>query len=160
MHIFRFGTNYVFLNWLFQKPLIMKKSFTVLFLFFVLTGNGQVRQLRDITGNWKIAGDKNEGASLQIIDSSTIILTYMGEKRTLFDCKIDFTKTPAWFDFSTRDSSNVLRVKSLLLVIGDDMIKWQLFMDEERPVYFSSTKGELLYLKRSAPRNTTAIATN
>ncbi|MEO6611569.1 MAG: hypothetical protein ABIT05_14060 [Chitinophagaceae bacterium] len=138
----------------------MKKIFPVILLFCALTGSSQVKKIRDIVGNWNIAGDKNAGASLQIVDSSTIILTYMGETKTLTDCKIDFTKSPAWFDFSTRDSSNTLRVKSLLQVIGDDMIKWQLFIDEERPPYFSSTKGELLYLKRSATRTTGAIATN
>ena len=138
----------------------MKKILTVLSCLLVLAGNSQVKKLKDITGEWSIAGEKNTGASLQIIDSSTIILTYMGETKTLFDCKIDFTKSPAWFDFSTKDSSETLRVKSLLQVVGDDIIKWQLFIDEDRPAYFSSTKGELLYLKRSATRNTGAVATN
>ena len=136
----------------------MKKTLTVILLLGVLTGNSQVKKIHDIMGQWNITGDKN--ASLRIVDSSTIVLTYMGETKTLFDCKIDFTKSPAWFDFSTRDSSEVIRVKSLLQVIGDDMIKWQLFVDEDRPNYFSSTKGELLYLKRSVTRNAGAIATN
>jgi hypothetical protein len=143
-----------------SKPLIMKKILTLILLFFALTGNSQAKKIRDLTGNWNIAGDQNAGASLQIVDSSTIILTYRGETKALFDCKIDFTKSPAWFDFSTRDSSGVLKVKSLLQVISDDMIKWQLFIDEDRPAYFSSTKGELLYLKRSVTRNTGAIVTN
>lgn len=138
----------------------MKKILAVISCFLVLAGNSQVKKLKDITGEWQIAGEKNTGASLQIVDSSTIILTYMGETKTLFDCKIDFTRSPAWFDFSTRDSSEVLKVKSLLQVIGDDVIKWQLFIDEERPNYFSSTKGELLYLKKSATRNAGAVATN
>lgn len=138
----------------------MKKILLIISCFFVVTANSQVKKLKDITGAWNIAGEGNAGASLQIVDSSTIILTYLGETKTLFDCKIDFTKSPAWFDFSTKDNSQVLRVKSLLQVIGDDVIKWQLFIDEDRPNYFSSSKGELLYLKKSAPRNTGAIATN
>ena len=95
-----------------------------------------------------------------MIDSTTIILNYMGETKTLVDCKMDFSKSPAWFDFQTKDSSSTLVVKSLLQVIGDDMIKWQLFIDEDRPNYFSSTKGELFYLKKSGNSTGTAVATN
>jgi hypothetical protein len=43
--------------------------------------------------------------------------------------------------------------------MGEDVIKWQVFIDEDRPAYFSSTKGEMLYLKKTRTTST-AIATN
>ena len=84
----------------------------------------------------------------------------MGEKKSIIDYKIDFTKSPIWFDFSTKDSTSTLRVKSLLQIIGDDMIKWQLFIEEDRPNHFSSAKGELFYLKKSNAGTTAAVSTN
>ena len=126
----------------------------------VFSANSQVKKFKDIIGLWDIAGEQNAGASLQIIDSATIVLTYMGEKKSIIDYKIDFTKSPIWFDFSTKDSTSTLRVKSLLQIIGDDMIKWQLFIEEDRPNHFSSAKGELFYLKKSNAGTTAAVSTN
>ena len=125
-----------------------------------ITASAQIKKFRDIIGTWDIAGEQNNGASLQIIDSSAIVLTYMGEKKNITDYKIDFTKSPIWFDFSTNDSASTVQVKSLLQILGDDMIKWQLFIDEDRPDHFSSSKGELLYLKRSKSNNTSAVVSN
>ena len=39
--------------------------------------------------------------------------------------------------------------KAVLQVMNDSVIKWQLFVGEERARYFTSSKGELYYLKRS-----------
>ena len=119
-------------------------------LLIALAGNGQGKKFQDIIGRWDIAGEQNAGAYLEVIDSTTIILTYMGETRRITNIKMDLTKSPYWFDFSTQDTSrSVLKVKSLMEIVGDSVMKWQLFIDEDRPPYFTSSKGELLYLKRS-----------
>ena len=125
-----------------------------------ITASAQTKKFSDIIGTWDIAGEQNAGASLQIIDSSTIVLTYMGEKKNITDYKIDFTKSPIWFDFATKDSTSTVQVKSLLQILGDNMIKWQLFVDEDRPDHFSSSKGELFYLKRSKSNITSAVVSN
>lgn len=125
-----------------------------------LTASTQTKKIRDIIGHWEIAGEQNAGASLQIIDSSAIVLNYMGERRIITDYKIDFTKSPIWFDFSTKDSSSTLSIKSLLQIIGDETIKWQLFIDEDRPHHFSSTKGEVFYLKKTRPGPATGVVSN
>jgi hypothetical protein len=134
----------------------MKGLLIILFSTISMLANSQVKKFKDIVGTWEISGEQK--ASLQVVDSTTIILHYMGEKKTITNYTFDFTKTPIWFDFSTTDSGSVLHVKSLLMVLGDDMIKWQLFIDEERPAHFSSTKGELLYLRKSKP--TSVMASN
>jgi hypothetical protein len=131
-----------------------------LLVFLVTTGFGQQKKLKDLIGLWEIVGEKNDSASLEVIDSSTIILNYMGEKKKIIDYKIDFQKSPIWFDFSTGDSSSIVVVKTLLEVVNDSMIKWQLFVDEDRTEHFSSTKGELYYLRKAKPSIGTAIVAN
>ena len=139
----------------------MKKIFFV--LMFLFTGNeafNQQKQLKDLIGRWEIVGEQGDSASLEIIDSSTIILNYMGERKKITEYKIDFQRSPIWFDFSTGDSSSTVMVKSLLEVMNDSMIKWQLFVDEDRTEHFSSTKGELYYLRKAKPAAITAMVNN
>ena len=120
----------------------------------------QQKQLKDLIGRWEIVGEQSDSASLEIIDSSTIILNYMGERKKIIEYKIDFQRSPIWFDFSTGDSSSTVVVKSLLEVMNDSMIKWQLFVDEDRTEHFSSTKGELYYLRKAKPAAITAMVNN
>jgi hypothetical protein len=120
----------------------------------------QQKQLKDLIGRWEIVGEQSDSACLEVIDSSTIILNYMGEKKRIVDYKIDFQKSPIWFDFSTGDSSSTVVVKSLLEIMNDSMIKWQLFVDEDRTDHFSSTKGELYYLRKTKPAIITAMVNN
>ena len=120
----------------------------------------QQKQLKDLIGRWEIVGEQSDSASLEIIDSSTIILNYMGERKKIIDYKIDFQRSPIWFDFSTGDSSSTVMVKTLLEVMNDSMIKWQLFVDEDRTEHFSSTKGELYYLRKAKPAAITAMVNN
>lgn len=135
----------------------MTRILFLLFAFMLVTAaNSQPRKFNDLIGTWQITGEQK--ASLQVIDSNTIILTYMGEKKNVTNYKIDFTKTPIWFDFSTEDDGSKVHVKSLLEITGDDMIKWQLFVDEDRTPHFSSTKGEMFYLRKR--RTAEVIASN
>ena len=133
---------------------------TGILVFLVTTGFGQQKKLNDLIGRWEIVGEQTDSASLEVIDSSTIILNYMGEKRKIIDYKIDFQKSPIWFDFSTGDSSSTVSVKSLLEIMNDSMIKWQLFVDEDRTDHFSSSKGELYYLRKTKPVTSNAIVAN
>ena len=139
----------------------MKKIFFVLMILFTGTeAFNQQKQLKDLIGRWEIVGEQSDSASLEIIDSSTIILNYMGERKKIIEYKIDFQRSPIWFDFSTGDSSSTVVVKSLLEIMNDSMIKWQLFVDEDRTDHFSSTKGELYYLRKAKPSIGTAIVAN
>ena len=128
-------------------------------LFAGIQAFNQQKQFRDLVGRWEIVGEQGDSASLEVIDSSTIILSYMGEKKRIIDYKIDFQKSPIWFDFSTVDSaSSIVAVKSILEMVNDNMLKWQLFLDEDRTDHFSSTKGELFYLRKAKPAITTGVA--
>ena len=129
-------------------------------LFVGIQAFNQQKQLKDLVGRWEIIGEQSDSASLEIIDSSTIILNYMGERKKIIEYKIDFQRSPIWFDFSTGDSSSTVVVKSLLEVMNDSMIKWQLFVEEDRTEHFSSTKGELYYLRKAKPAVITAMVNN
>ena len=133
----------------------------LIILFVGTQAFNQQKQFKDLVGRWEIVSDQTDSASLEIIDSSTIILSFMGEKKRIIDYKIDFQRSPIWFDFSTSDdSSSTVLVKSLLEIMNDNMIKWQLFVDEDRTDHFSSTKGELYYLRKAKPASSIGIVTN
>jgi hypothetical protein len=132
--------------------------FTTIFAL-VFSVNAQ-KKFQNMIGTWEIAGEQNSGGTLEIIDSSTIILKYMGEEKKLKGCKLDFSKNPFWFDFSAEDTASVMNVKSIVEFVNDDMLKWQLFVDEGRSDHFTSTKGELLYLRRAKPKTKLAGTTN
>ena len=143
----------------------MKKIVTLIILIATISINGQgqakQKKLSDLVGVWEFTGEQNAGAYLEIIDSTNIILSYNGEKKKILDYKIDFQKSPIWFDFSTSDTSSIVNIKSLLEITSDSMLKWQLFVDEDRTPFFSSTKGELVYLRKAKQSiTTTAVASN
>lgn len=128
--------------------------------FIALDGSAQ-KNFKDLIGSWEVVGEKNTNATLEVIDSSTIVLSYNGEKKKVLTYKIDFQKSPIWFDFSTDDStSSIVTIKSLMEILNDNMIKWQLFIDEDRTSYFSSTKGELFYLRKAKTGANTGVVIN
>ena len=129
-------------------------------LFAGIHAFNQQKQFKDLIGRWEIVGEQKDSACLEVIDSTTIILSYMGEKKKLIEYKIDFQRSPIWFDFSAGDSSSTVSVKSILEIMNDNMIKWQLFLDEDRTDHFSSSKGELYYLRKAKPVTVNSIVSN
>lgn len=120
--------------------------------------NNRIAGIQNLIGQWEIVGTKDDKGRLEILDSATIVLSYGGEKRPLNSFKIDFTKSPIWFDFSVKDTTEVTTVKSIMEIISEDLIKWQVFMNEERVDYFSAEKGELFFLKRVKIKSVTTFA--
>ena len=137
----------------------MKKSlFFIIFSFATIAGFAQAKKFQDLVGKWEITGE-NAGASLEVIDSANLFITYMGEKKKILDYKIDFSKTPHWLDFTIQDTSGVIGVKSLFEIMNDSVIKWQLFLAEERTSHFTAKNGELYYLKK-ARKETPVLSSN
>ena len=140
----------------------MKKIIPAVLVIILCGTNGfsQQRQIKDLVGRWEIIEKDDSGACLEVIDSVTLFLSYNGERKKIHNYKFDFQKSPIWFDFSTGDSSSLVSIKSLLEIVGDSMIKWQLFLEDDRTEYFSSTRGELFYLRKSKTTTTPAIVSN
>ena len=120
----------------------------------------QAKKFRNIVGSWEIVGEQDSGGGLEIIDSATILIRFMGEEKRLLEYKIDFSKSPYWFDFSAQDTTSISNFKSLLEIVNDDMLKWQVFVDGERANHFTSATGELFYLKRVRPKSNNVSYTN
>ena len=145
----------------------MKKVFVIMGSLILLclqsfsqTSSSQTNRapsIQNLIGRWEIVGTKDDGGRLEILDSSTIVITYGGEKKALSGFKLDFSKSPIWFDFFVKDSSATMNVKSIMEVISDDLIKWQVFMNDERASHFTSEKGELFYLKRIKVKSVTTF---
>jgi hypothetical protein len=125
-------------------------------MFFYLGSFGQPKKFQNMIGLWEIVGEQDSGGGLQIKDSSTILIRFMGEEKTILRYNIDFSKSPYWFDFSCNDTASVSNFKSLIEFVGDDTLKWQIFTEGERADHFSSRTGELFYLKRVRPKSNTA----
>jgi hypothetical protein len=135
------------------------KKIVILVFSVVLLGSvsrGQAKKFQHMVGLWEMIGEQEAGGGLQIIDSSTIVIRFMGEEKTILRYNIDFSKSPHWFDFSCKDTASVSNFKSIIEFVGDDTIKWQIFADGERANHFTSSTGELFYLKRAKSKTNTA----
>ena len=128
-----------------KKPCVMKKSVFLLFVFTALFcgASAQNHSLKNLVGKWESA----DGAGFEVIDSSRIFLTYMGERKQISSYQADFSKTPCWFDFTIKEGSSTIELKSLLLFVNENLLQWQVF-EEERPLNFNTSVGNILNLKR------------
>ncbi|HEX2607677.1 MAG TPA: hypothetical protein VHK91_09875 [Flavisolibacter sp.] len=126
----------------------MKKVFLLFLIYLVVlipSVNAQQLSLQNLIGKWEAP----EGGGLEVMDSAHIYLTYGTDKKQVVSYSFDFSKTPAWFDFSVKDSATTIHMKSLLLFNTADEVQWQVFEDGVRPVQFSTDKGDaILILKR------------
>ena len=140
----------------------MKKLLIVLAAALLVSAGSfsQTKKFQNMVGSWEIVGEQDSGGGLEVIDSTTIVIRFMGEEKKLIQYKIDFSKSPYWFDFTAKDTTSVSNFKSLLEFVNDDMLKWQVFVDEERTDHFTSRTGELFYLKRTGPKPASVIAAN
>jgi hypothetical protein len=108
----------------------------------------QNKSFKQLVGKWEAVDSENQSGGLEIIDSVQIFLVYGTERKAVASCQFDFAKSPCWFDFSIKDSSGTMNLKSILLFVNDDLIQWQVFEGETRPTQFSSDTGEMVYLRR------------
>lgn len=127
----------------------MKKIVWVLVVLFLYgTAAAQVRSISSLTGTWEAVDADNASGGLQVVDSTKLFLVYGDQKKTLTTFKLDFTKSPAWFDFTVQDGKQSIQLKSLIQFINEDLLQWQIFEGSTRPVHFANDAGDVLYLRR------------
>jgi hypothetical protein len=100
--------------------------------------------LKDLVGRW----ETNDGAGLEIIDSSRMFVTYGKERKPILSYQADFSKTPCWFDFVVQDTVKKLTTMKSLLLLDHDVLKWQVFDDGARPADFTSDRGDIVIMRR------------
>lgn len=129
----------------------MKKVIVALVLFLttgVVADAQKKYDFESLKGSWR----NSSGAGLDIMDSNTIFIVYGSQRKQVTRSRADFSKSPVWFDLAVKDSSHMVTLKSLLLFVNEDLIQWQVFDSETRPAYFSTTRGDMLFLKRMKER--------
>lgn len=127
----------------------MKTFFTLLVALLCASPLwAQNKSFKQLVGKWEAVDSENQSGGLEIIDSVQIFLVYGTERKVVDSCKFDFAKSPCWFDFSIKDSTGTMNLKSILFFVSDDLIQWQVFDGEKRPTQFSSDAGEMVYLRR------------
>ena len=104
----------------------------------------QTTCIKDLVGRW----ETTDGAGLEIIDSSRMFVTYGSERKPILSYKADFSKSPCWFDFVVKDTAQKLSTMKSLLLLDHDVLKWQVFDGDERPVNFAADKGDIVILRR------------
>jgi hypothetical protein len=124
----------------------------LIIMFFALLQTfafAQTSGFEKLIGKWEAVDAENQSGGLEIIDSSKIFLVYGSEKKSVSAFKVDFQKTPIWFDFTIEDGSAKINIKSLIHIINDNLLQWQVFQgDAVRPAHFTEDKGEIIYLRR------------
>lgn len=128
----------------------MKKFFCVV-VFYTLVSSGAMAQSRGIQhlmGKWEAVDSENSSGGIEVADSNKIYLVYGQEKKAISSFKIDFSKSPAPFDFTIKDSAESKNLKSLLQFVNDDLIQWQVFESDIRPAHFTQSGGQMVYLRR------------
>jgi hypothetical protein len=109
------------------------------------TAFSQNISIKNLIGKW----ETSDGAGLEVIDSSRIFVIYGKERKPILSYQADFSKSPYWFDFVVKDTAQKLStMKSLLLLQGNDVLKWEVFEDGNRPSDFTADKGEIVILRR------------
>jgi hypothetical protein len=125
----------------------MKKLIVALALFLSMGIVAEAQKsysFDNLKGSWR----NRNGAGLDIVDSSTIYIVYGTQRKLVTRSRADFSKSPVWLDLAVKDSTHTTTLKSLLLFVNEDLIQWQVFDSETRPAYFSTSRGDMLFLKR------------
>ena len=125
-----------------------KKLLLVMIVCTTLCTQAQTKTWQSLVGKWQAVDADNKSAGLEVVDSTHMYLVYGDQKKQVINYKVDFTKSPATFDFAVKDSTQTFNISSVLQFVNDDLVEWQIFEGTQRPVHFTSDAGDLLYLRR------------
>jgi len=124
----------------------MKKMIVVLSLFISLTAFSQAIKysFKNLVGTWR----NNSGTGLDVLDSNTVYIVHGGKRKLASASLSDAGRNPLSFNLSVKDSATTLVLKGLLLFVRDNMLLWQIFDRETKPVSFRYNRSDMLFLKR------------
>lgn len=124
----------------------MKKTMAALSLFISLTAISQAEKysFKNLIGTWR----NSKGAGLDVVDSNTIYIVHADQRRLATASLSDFSRNPILLNLAVKDASRVITLKSLLLFVNDNMLQWQVFDKESKPVSFRYDRRDMLFLKK------------
>jgi len=135
-----------------MKRMMMVLSFFVSISGFAQSEEAEAREnvkeehsFQDLVGSWRTKA----GAGLDIVDSNTVYIVRGGLRKLATATLSDVNKAPVTFNLTVKDSSKVVTLKGLLMLVGDNLMQWQIFDSETKPASFTSnSRGDMLFLKR------------
>ena len=135
-----------------MRGFFMKKIFIILLL--VITSNSswsQTKTYTDIIGKWEGEDDTEKFGRIEIIDSTSVLLEIPGEDIPKGTYKVDFSKSPIWFDVIINDGHREMILKGLLSFLDKDTMRWQVNYEGIRKTKFQEDTEETksIILKRS-----------
>ena len=116
-------------------------------LFFFNKTVAQNCNLSLLLSHGEALPSKKGGSGFELADTGKIYLFFGKEHKPLLSFQADFSKSPKWFDFTVKDTAGNVRLQSLLQIINDDLVQWQL-IDSAQTDRFTSVKGNILFLRR------------
>lgn len=125
----------------------MKKMMMVLSLFAALQASSQLKEDRsmdDLVGSWR----NKYGVGMDIVDSNTVYLVRGDQRRLAYAKLSNLQKNPLSLTLMVKDSSRILTLKGVLLLMGDNTLQWQVYDSDTRPASYNTSRGEMLYLRR------------
>lgn len=128
----------------------LSKLIAILFSFFFIQAPSQSKITDKLIGTWEGIDSAEERGSI-IIKNNNILMLVLSPTETI-ECKyqIDTTKSPMWFDIIIEEEGGeVSTMKSLVLFVNNDTIKWEVFFDRERtPNFTADTSQDIVLLHR------------
>ena len=100
---------------------------------------------QDFVGSWR----NKSGAGLDIVDSNTVYIVRGDQRKLALATLTDVSKAPVTFNLTVKDSAKIVTLKGLLMLVGDNLLQWQVFDTETKPAsYTTSSRRDMLFLKR------------
>ncbi len=132
-----------------MKMWIMKKKWIAASIatIFSVMAMAQQKFPSQLIGQWE-GLQKDASSGLEFKSADSVFIFYNNEKKLVTQIQLDASKNPLWFDFAIEDGSEQIQVKSLLIVINEGLLKWQVFTQEARPAHFTESTGEIMFLRR------------
>lgn len=108
----------------------------------------QGHDIKSLIGKWEAVDFESRNGGLEVMDSAKLFIVYGNQRKEIVSYKADFTKSPALFDFTIKDSTETLNLKSLIQFINEDLIQWQVFEEPIRYASYTGKLGDIVYLRR------------
>jgi hypothetical protein len=105
----------------------------------------ETHSFQDFVGSWR----NKSGAGLDIVDSNTVYIVRGNHRKLALATLSDVSKAPVTFNLTVKDSAKIVTLKGLLMLVGDNLLQWQVFDSETKPASYSgSGRRDMLFLKR------------
>ncbi|MGZ5221216.1 MAG: hypothetical protein ACXWC7_14100 [Chitinophagaceae bacterium] len=124
----------------------MKKMMVVfsLFLSLAVFSQSENYSFKNVVGTWR----NRSGIGLDVVDSNTVYIVNGGERK-LATVTLPNSKTnPFTLYLSVKDSSKTIVLKTLLFLVSDNIVQWQIVERATIPASFGQGKGDMLFLRR------------